>query len=410
MIIEFTIKNFRSFKDESTISFCEDGKQPHNFMALYGPNGSGKSNVVKALQFMRSAMLNTDAVNAPTVKSSTLQPFRLNTTSRQEPAFFQIVLRNTETNTDYRYGFEADNTEIKSEWLFEKSGRGERTTERILFSRESDSDISFSGDVPKPIRAFKSTVPDTILALPYLANNNYDAATEVTEFVKRKLLILTSDNLDAIREPAFNRLRNNPELHDRAMKALRAMGTAIKTVELEEIKLDRAELIKAGVPKDVLEQLLQETHTSAVSKHDVYDDDGNVVDEDSFAMSDNESLGTQKMLPLITMLLDAEEGGLSVVIDEFGSSLHPFITKAIVELFINNSQTAQLLVITHETYLLSQSMGLSPSQLWVVDKDPLQRSSLICLADYSPRKDARLDKQYLEGRFGAVPIVYTGMH
>ena len=378
-------------------------------MAVYGPNGSGKSNIVRALQFMRTAMLNTDAVNSPTVKNLNLQPFRLNVNSRKEPSFFELVFRNPETETDYRYGFEANHTAVVSEWLFECANRGRRTTERKLFSRELGKDIDFTNEVPKPIRAFKSTVPETILALPYLANNNYDEATLITEFVKNKLLILTSDNLDAITEPAYKRLRKYPALHKRTVEIMQDMGTAIKTIEFQDIEIKREELIKAGLPETLADQVLQRPHTAVSSKHDVYDDDGNVVDEDTFVMSDNESLGTQKILPLITLFLDAEAAGMTVVMDEFGSSLHPFITKTLVELFFKHAAHAQLLVMTHETYLLNQDINLSPGQLWMVEKDRLQQSTLTCLADYSPRRDARLDKQYLEGRFGAVPIVYKGL-
>lgn len=406
MILDFTIKNFQSYLNENTISFCEKESKPHNFIAVYGPNSSGKSNLIKALDFASYAMLNSDAVKSPTVKHTYLQPFKLNSKSSTEPSFFEIEFRHAESHRDFRYGFEMNKEEVRGEWFFEKAKRGTRTTERLLFSRVYGENIKFGVDIPKQIKSFKSTVPGTILALPYLANNSYEEAVILTTFMRDNLLVLSGDDLEDIQDRALRRLKSDSTLLKKVLKSMNALNVSIKNLELEEIKFSRKQLEEAGLPDSAIEEFLNEPRISARSIHDVYNNEGKVVDQVMFNLKRDESLGTQKLLPLVTLFLDAESAGLTVVIDEFGSSLHPFITKALVELFSKNAKKSQLLAITHETFLLNQETGLDASQLWVVEKDDLQRSTLSCLSDFSPRADARLDKQYLEGRYGAVPMIY----
>lgn len=409
MIIDFTVKNFRSFSEINSISFTDKSKKnatrPLNFAAIYGANASGKSNIMKALDYVRFAMQNIDVVNKLTVSHPLLQPFLLDEESAQKPSFFEMTLQDVDKDIIYRYGFEVTRNEVVSEWLIENAFRGSRRTEREIFTREKQA-FQFGQSVPRRVQLLAENVNEVVLALPYFANSNYDTALAVANLLISKLAIFDSSNTDMMHQIAYQTLDSKPELKDRVVEVIRHLDWSIENIDVEMKPVTVDELV--GLP-DQLKPLMSQANglvnTRIQTSHNLYDKLGVSVGHVKFGL-ENESLGTQKVIPLITMLLEAIEQDLIVVLDEFGSSLHPFISKALVDLFGHAEHNAQLLVITHETYLLTQNMNLDPSQLWFVEKNRREQSKLVSLADYSPKDSARLDKQYLEGRFGAVPIVF----
>jgi len=130
-----------------------------------------------------------------------------------------------------------------------------------------------------------------------------------------------------------------------------------------------------------------------------------VIGSELFDLARNESAGTEKLIWFVTMLMEAMDKGWAVVADEFDSSFHPFVAKALVDMFLRKGHRAQLVALTHETYLLTQKMGLDRTQIWFTEKNEQEESGLVCLDEYKPRGTAQFEKQYLEGRFGAVPII-----
>ena len=149
------------------------------------------------------------------------------------------------------------------------------------------------------------------------------------------------------------------------------------------------------------------------SQHSIYDDEGNKLEKNREFNFGEESLGTQKIFALAVILLNALNNGEIVVFDELGSSLHPFLTKKIVELFQSpksNKYGAQLIFTSHETFLLTKrtlnnKLDLRRDQIWFADKGTNEASALRCLSEYKTKKEYELAKRYLEGRFGAVPVL-----
>jgi AAA15 family ATPase/GTPase len=125
-----------------------------------------------------------------------------------------------------------------------------------------------------------------------------------------------------------------------------------------------------------------------------------------FKLGDHESVGTTQLFGFAAVVLDALDYGHTLMIDEFGSSLHPFISSAIVKQFVSkktNRNGAQLIVFTHESYLLSKKSDLRRDQIWFVDKNEREETTMRSLAEYKTRNDYEVAKNYLEGRFGALP-------
>jgi AAA15 family ATPase/GTPase len=134
MLIEFSVGNYRSFKEKVTFSMvaanlvAKDKKLDENNVftvnedlkllksaAIYGANASGKSNLAKALVFMKKFMIDSSR-ETQSVDKIKVEPFRLSTETEKEPSFFELVF--LVDNVQYRYGFEANQDRVISEWLF----------------------------------------------------------------------------------------------------------------------------------------------------------------------------------------------------------------------------------------------------------------------------------------------------
>ncbi|MDS3862050.1 ATP-binding protein [Thermosynechococcaceae cyanobacterium BACA0444] len=150
MLIEFTVGNYRSFKEKVTFSMVATNLMSKNksldetnvfkvdeklsllkSAAIYGANASGKSNLAKALAFMRWFMSNSSRETQSTDKIR-VEPFKLSTETDAQPSFFEIVFLMDQKT--YRYGFEATPDEIVAEWLYYVP----KSRETRLFERNKD--------------------------------------------------------------------------------------------------------------------------------------------------------------------------------------------------------------------------------------------------------------------------------
>lgn len=414
MLINFSVGNFRSFRNLNTLSLESSGSEnkPHNFVTIFGPNASGKSNMLKAFEYFRFAIQNTDAINKLTLTHPLLQPFLLNEQHPEKSSFFEMTLCDKDSDIQYRYGFEISSQKVESEWLIETAKRRKNSSERELFLR-TDKGLKFDRSVSKDVQKFKNNVHDNILALPFLVNTaNYDAASRFTELVTTKFVLFDGSNIDAINAVAFKRLVSDPKLRQRVAKIIQLLDVGVKNFTIEQNHLTDEQMDSDPILKQLKALLAQDQEkkkllgTTIQTIHNTYDDAGNVVGERLFDLATQESLGTQKLVPFTTMLVDAMDQGLTLIVDEFGSSFHPFIVAALANTFIDTKHDAQVVAFTHEIYLLGQNVNLSREQIWFTEKNRREESKLTSLAEYKPRGDARIDKQYLEGRFGAVPVIF----
>jgi hypothetical protein len=122
----------------------------------------------------------------------------------------------------------------------------------------------------------------------------------------------------------------------------------------------------------------------------------------------DESGGTRNLLFLAGPILDILNQGLTLVVDELDTSLHTLLVQALVRLFHRpevNTGGAQLVFTTHDTSLLDAYGLFRRDQVWFVEKRPDQSSSLYPLLDFSPRKHEALERGYLQGRYGALPVL-----
>jgi len=122
----------------------------------------------------------------------------------------------------------------------------------------------------------------------------------------------------------------------------------------------------------------------------------------------DESSGTRNLLFLAGPVLDILQKGLTLVIDELDTSLHTLLVRELVRLFHQpevNTGGAQLIFTTHDTSLLDAPDLFRRDQVWFVEKDREQASTLVALSEFSPRKNEALERGYLMGRYGGVPFL-----
>src|SRR3984957_7646811 len=226
MIIEFSTKNFRSFKELATLSLeaesLKTGKEglistefKVNLLPpirIFGHNESGKSNLIKALAYMQWAMLNSDYLNQPTTKFPFLQPFLLNVESSNEPSFFQIVLWDPENKTEYRYGFEINSEKVVSEWLEATTKVKKNRRRRMIFLRRGQEFPEVDDSVKDSVGHLINNVRPTALALTVFAQFADPISSQVIKLVNRpNFMIFDGGSVDPMGY-TLQQYHENPEL------------------------------------------------------------------------------------------------------------------------------------------------------------------------------------------------------
>lgn len=281
-------------------------------------------------------------------------------------------------DNQYRYGFEADNSSVHSEWLYQKANK-KRAKEVELFYREKDSfDIHTKFAVGKEL-AGKRMVRANALLLSVAAQFNDPTAVEIMKWLNDTTIISGSND-----EKIWN--------------------TA--TIQLDDIRM-KQRIVEFSRYADLGIENIEKIDNTIVSMHTQYDDEGNEVKAVTFPFRKNESEGTIKYFSLAYPIIDALDNGKRLIIDEFDSKMHPLLTCRIITLFNSketNPKNAQLIFTTHDTNLLSANI-FRRDQIWFTQKDRYGATELYSLAEYKVRNDASFEKDYLSGKYGAIPIV-----
>lgn len=411
MLVQFAFENFRSFKDQATLSLVAASKiqadpaldRGNVFLArerpklellrvggLYGANAGGKSNVARALSVFRTWVLESANLGFRRQPS----PFRLDTVSRDRPVFFEITFVQEEMRdaapcrVQYRYGFEiktgAEQPVVLSEWLYE----AETTTEALLFEREGSSvrqGRRFTEG--KALLKDKHLNRTDALFLSLLAQFGTPQASRLVHYFRDDIQVIAGINDERLHEFSLHCLEEDRH------------GDAIQSLMREA---------DIGIPRLVTARRQAEKQTRVLAEHPVFDEEGTPVDFARFSLDFDESQGTQKLFAYAGPILDALEHGRALMVDEMDARFHPLLTRALIRLFQSpetNPKNAQIVFITHDTNLLD-SKSLRRDQIMFVEKDRFGASHLYALSDFKGiRKGASFEDDYIQGRYGAIPFL-----
>lgn len=398
MLVNFTFKNFRSFKNEMTLSMeaapiqelsdavvksCDEELLP--VAVMYGANSSGKSNVLKALKAMRDVLLNSVRLNPKDRLDA--EPFSLDLTSGGEPTSFEIQF--TLNGSRFRYGFDYTAEAIIAEWLYEKRP-GEREFELFL---RSGNDFKISKTRFAEGLGKQSATPDNRLFVSLVAQLNGKVSQAILDWFS---YIDYMSGMDG-KGYAGKTLE---------MLFLKQNGASEITRFFEETNLGFMEL-------DVEPENGDEKKMKSETVHRLYDADGNDVGVRRFPTEKMESEGTKKIIEIAGPIFETILNGKILIVDELDAKLHPFLTRKIIGLFMDreiNNKGAQLIFATHDTNLLNIQY-LRRDQIWFTEKDKSASTELYSLVEFRDdagnkvRNDRNIEKDYINGRFGAIPFM-----
>lgn len=448
MLIRFNVSNFLSFdqlqefsmiggKVRSKTEHIEDDKSIKllKFAAVYGANASGKSNLIAAIDFARTTIVD----GLPDGYSNRYH--KTQTSNKEKPSYFEFEVKIGDEY--FAYGFEIvlNKGRITSEWLIELSANGE---DREIFTRDIEKGTYSIGyfkndEILNRLNVYAQDVlsEDSKLFLTIMNENKnslYEKYPELNIYRKvyrwfQKQLDINYPDRPASNYSYFIIEKNTSEIS----KIISAFGTGISNVKIVEANMEN---ITQKIPRDILEEVASQMEKQAKKLKDSKSSDQagillrgdkeffvfNVNKDDEveimtiefehfnsesyFSLSE-ESDGTRRLLDLIEVLLSKNSNKI-YVIDEIDRCLHPQLTYKLIQSYLEvcRESQRQLIVTTHESRLLDFDL-LRRDEIWFVDKDKNGHSSLYSLEAYNERFDKKIDKAYLEGRYGGVPIFST---
>lgn len=417
MLIEFSVGNYRSFKEKVTFSMVAANlvSQDKNLdinnvfavdeelslvksAAIYGANASGKSNLAKALQFMQWFMLNSSKETQST-ESIGVERFKLSTETDDQPSFFELVFLLD--GQQHRYGFTADRKKVVSEWLFYVP----KTRETKLFFRQ---DNNF--DIAKAYKAegIAAKTRSNALFLSVSAQFNVDKSKSILDWLTYQVNLISGlddENLSTTVGCLIDK-----QNHSEIIELIQKLDLGIVGIEVEQIH-GRNVLNNVSDPRQKrLSRMLSKNHiplNTISTTHRKFDSQGQQISLEEFDIDREESDGTKKIFALSSLLIDTLKNAKILIVDEFDARLHPLMSRAIVELFNSNDtnpHNAQLIFMTHDTNLLSNKI-FRRDQIWFTEKDRYGATALYSLAEYKVRNDASFESDYIKGKYGAIPYI-----
>jgi AAA15 family ATPase/GTPase len=406
MFIDFSVENYRSIKDMQTLSMSAaniiskykelDTENVFKYSsklsilkskAIYGANASGKSNLISALVSFISIIANS--VKDEKILNSQVESFKLSTETENMPSYFQLSFLLNEVY--YRYGFEATNKEIRSEWLFGSPGKKEvpfftREGAKINVNENQFKEGSKVSDLYS--QPENDIARSNSLFITAVKSFSGGIAREIVDYLSGYIIIsgLSDFKLHKIAEDSLG----DEEKRIKIAELLRVADVGIDDISRIEYQSSK------GVEKKFY----------TVTRHKKFDKDLKQAGSANFFMLIDESEGSKKMFEVSPLILDALNEKRVLVMDEFDARFHPLLTRKIVELFNSNTNKgSQFIFATHDTNLLNARL-LRRDQVCFVEKDKYGASHFYSLVDFKGvRNDASFEKDYVSGKYGAIPFL-----
>lgn len=419
MLVNFTVKNYRSFKLERTFSMKASSIKEHKesivnrgkysilpLAVFYGANSGGKSNLIEAIATMRSIVISSVRLNEG--DKLPYDPYALDKTSELQPTFFEIQFVKGEVL--YRYGFEYDKDEIVSEWLYEKCF-GEKEYELFVRSHEfiEVSEKRFAEGLGK-----EELTNSNRLFLSLVAQLKGEKANAVISWFRTCNVVsgISSEGYEGFTLRMF--LTHQPEA-EQAQEFFKDLQLGFTRFSVKEVDLPKEMIEKA--PKSIKSMLERDSLSGSflepITTHNVYDEDGAVIGERDFPKNKMESEGTKKVIEMSGPIFDTLKDGKTLIVDELDAKLHPILTRNIVLLFMDplrNPNGAQLIFATHDTNLLDLDV-IRRDQIWFAEKDKVESTDIYSLVEFKDddgkkvRNDRDIKRDYIRGRYGAIPFI-----
>ena len=396
MLIRFSFKNFKSFKNENCLDMEATSLKEHEYnvaktengeylkvSAIYGANASGKTNVLQAFDYMKKRILVSDdsKKNSP-IDEENIYSFMIN----NAPIALEVEIL-AKNNKIYKYGFEVLKDTIISEWLFEK-----RVNKFYAIFERENNNVSMK---PNKISDLVNIDERTLFLNIYskIDRNNEDFSNVYDWFVNSTYLDLGNPNFERfINNRVSLKILSDENYKKELLKFIKTFDSGIEGIKTTP---DSIEAVKSN--------------NGIIDIEVIHKGEKGEVKALPFYLESN---GTRKMFHLFDFFMDALKNGMVLFVDELDAKLHPLLTRYIINLFHNsdtNKGNGQLIYSTHDTVNLNKET-FRRDEIWFAEKDKDGVSKIYSLADYKindvkVRNDATYNKDYLSGRYGAIPVL-----
>lgn len=426
MLIDFTVKNYKSIKSGATLSLLAETKIKDfteslinletekfsllPFVGIYGPNASGKSNFLYAYknfcEFVEYSFVLKSEDFIPIY-----EPFALNASSIGEPIEFDVEF--IADSQRYQYIILFDHVEILSEILYIYS---ENNRKSILFERKKGKKIKFGKLLKGEKKHIEKTLYKNVLFLSRAVNLANEQLKPIYNFFSQNCEFYL--HMNAREKPIYQTsidLFNdkNGKLKEKIIAILKAADLGVEDIVVKS--RDSSNLpfnieIDSRAPQALKDKIMRDFSLQTFLKHPIYSDNKEIVGYKEFDIEEHESSGTLKLYDIASIILRTLESGRVLFMDELTSGLHSFISQFIVELFQNpsiNKKSAQLIVVTHDTSIM-EIENIRRDQIWFTDKNKFGETEFYSLSEFNKnqiRKGVSFSNWYLNGRFKAVPTI-----
>lgn len=401
MLIRFSFKNFKSFKDENCLDMEATSLKEHEYnvakvdngeylkvSAIYGANASGKTNVLQAFDYMKKRILVSDdsKKNSP-IDEENVYSFMIN----NGPIALEVEIL-AKNNKIYKYGFEVLKDKIISEWLFEK-----RVNKFYAIFERENNNVSMK---PNKISELVNIDERTLFLNIYskIDRNNEDFSNVYDWFVNSTYLDLGNPNFERfINNRVSLKILSDVNYKKELLKFIKTFDSGIEGIKTTP---DSIEAVKSN--------------NGIIDIEVIHKGENGELKALPFYLESN---GTRKMFHLFDFFMDALKNGMVLFVDELDAKLHPLLTRYIINLFHNsdtNKGNGQLIYSTHDTVNLNKET-FRRDEIWFAEKDKDGISEIYALSDYileddknagkKVRNDATYNKDYLTGRYGAIPVL-----
>ncbi len=426
MLVEFSVSNYRSIKERQTLSLVASTGSEHRdrnswevhgttlrglrSAVIYGANASGKTNFLRALLDLQQMVVHSAQGQAGVALPA--RPFLLDEVTAAAPSEFEVIFF-AKDGVRYQYSCAVTAERVHREVLTAyPKGRPQ-----VWFERELEADgQSYKWLFSRNFRAERAerkvwqefTRPNALFFSTAVQLNN-EQLKPAFDWIAQGLIVVV------------HRTVLNPILSLELMQSDPGRQSVDEFMRAADVGIERLELREADPRASASAKVLGEVHielrienaegTALPGRAKQFElltwhrrSDGQEV---AFSM-DDESEGTRKLFELTGGWIRALGTGATVLVDELDRSLHPHITRFLIQLFqsTSNRSNAQLVFTTHDTTLLDSDL-VRRDQVWFVEKEHQRSTRLYPLLDFSPRKEEALEQGYLRGRYGAIPFVGT---
>ncbi len=402
MLIRFSFKNFKSFKDENCLDMEATSLKEHEYnvaktdsteilkvSAIYGANASGKTNVLQAFSYMKKRILVSDdsKVNSP-MDEENIYSFMIN----DNPISLEVEIL-AKNNKIYKYGFDILKDKIISEWLYEKRINKfyeifERNNNNVQIMKVKNKlfDLANIDDKSLFLKSFRA-----------IDKSNEDFNSVYEWFMNSNYLDLGDPKFeDALNKRISLRIVEDEKYRSELLAFIKTFDATIDSINISPASLEEIKNTNGVVKVELVHNYENGKKALPISL---------------------ESNGTMKMFHLFDFFMDALKNGMVLFVDELDAKLHPLLTRYIINLFHNSEKNignGQLIYSTHDTVNLNKET-FRRDEIWFAEKDKNGISEIYSLSDYimedengnakKVRNDATYNKDYLTGRYGAIPVL-----